>query len=59
MSLQPRAADVCAPMEHDPLGDSDNALLGLVQSRKFGLDGIICVCHSDERSSETRSKGRQ
>lgn len=59
VSAARRVTDVCAPMEHDPLGDSDNALLGLVQSRKLGLDGIICVCHSDERSSEPRSNGRQ
>ena len=33
------------PVEHNPLGDSDNTLLGLIESGKLCLDGIIGVCH--------------
>lgn len=31
------------PVEHDPLRDSDDTLLGLVQSREFGLHCIIGI----------------
>lgn len=32
-------------MEHDPLRDSDNALLRLVQSGEFRLDSIVRIRH--------------
>jgi hypothetical protein len=32
-------------MKHDPLSDSNNAFLGLVESRELCLNGIIRVCH--------------
>lgn len=33
------------PMKHDPLGDGDNALLRLIESRQFCLDSIIGISH--------------
>lgn len=33
------------PVEHDPLRDSDNALLRLIQSRELRLDSIIRIRH--------------
>lgn len=33
------------PVEHDPLSDSDNGLLRLVQSRQLRLNGISTVRH--------------
>lgn len=32
-------------MEHDPLRDSDNALLRLVEGRELCLHSVIGVCH--------------
>ena len=32
-------------MEHNPLGHSNDAFLGFVQSRQLRIDGIICVGH--------------
>lgn len=40
-----RAGTCCVPMKHDPLRDGDNALLGLVQSRELGFDGVVRVRH--------------
>lgn len=42
------------PVEHDPLRDSDNALLRLIQSRELRLDSIIRIRHN--RSSTRRNK---
>ena len=33
------------PVEHDPLGNVDNAVLHLVESRKLGFDPIIRISH--------------
>lgn len=33
------------PMEHDPLGDSDDALLRFIEGRQLCLDGVVGVCH--------------
>ena len=33
------------PMEHDPLGDGDNAVLRFAECSQLGLDGIVGVGH--------------
>lgn len=37
--------DTSIPVEHDPLGDGDNAILRLAEGSQLGLDGIVAVCH--------------
>ena len=32
-------------MEHYPLSDRHNALLGLIQGRELRLYTVICICH--------------
>lgn len=35
-------------MEHDPLGDSNDALLRLIEGGELCLDGVVGVCHNDD-----------
>lgn len=36
---------ICSPVEHDPLGNSDYAVLGFGQSRQLVENGIVVVRH--------------
>jgi hypothetical protein len=33
------------PVKHHPLGNSDDAFLGLVERRELRLDGVISISH--------------
>lgn len=42
-----RKESVHVPVKHNPLGNSDNALLGLIQRRELRLDGVIGISHGE------------
>jgi hypothetical protein len=51
-------ASVCVPVEHDPLSDSNDALLRLIQSRELCFNGIIGKSHSEKFKSDRDNKFR-
>lgn len=40
-------------MEHDPLGNGDDALLRLIERRELGQDGIVGVSHDFTTAPES------
>lgn len=45
------------PMKHDPLGDGDNAVLGLAERGQLRLDGVVGVGHDAVLNLTTRYTG--
>ena len=41
------ACSAYLPMEHNPLGYGDYAVLGLAQRRELGENGVVGVGHGD------------
>lgn len=37
-------------MEHDPLGNGDDTLLGFIEGGQLGLDSIVLVRHAGSQS---------